>query len=137
MCLRRECDAESWETPGNHSSARNIVGYPDAAIIEGWALRLEYVVQLSGDISGLFLLADAALIEARIRSSDFSGGASDAEIMISALPRAEPALQRPDPRTSRGSGLEVRHNFGGQNAERDRERLSEGTQAAALGRAVS
>jgi 2-phosphoglycerate kinase len=60
----------------NHST------WASAAIIEGWALRPEYVARLSGDISGLFLLADAALIEARIRSSEFSRGASDEEMMI-------------------------------------------------------
>ncbi len=61
---------------------RNHSTWANAAIIEGWALRPEYVARLSGDISGLFLLADAALIEARIRFSYFSRGASDEERMI-------------------------------------------------------
>jgi len=52
------------------------------AVIEGWALRPEYVAGLSGDISGLFLLADDALVEARTRADDFSAGASDPEAMI-------------------------------------------------------
>ena len=51
-------------------------------VIEGWALRPSYVHALSGDISGVFLLADKALIEKRVRSSDFSAGASDVELMI-------------------------------------------------------
>lgn len=53
-----------------------------AAIIEGWALRPSYVAQLCGDISGMFLLSDDALIEKRIRADDFSKGASDEETMI-------------------------------------------------------
>ncbi len=68
--------------PALLSLFRNHSTWANAAIIEGWALRPEYVALLSGDISGLFLLADAAWIEARIRSSDFSRGASDAEMMI-------------------------------------------------------
>jgi hypothetical protein len=61
---------------------RNHSKWAGAAIFEGWALRPEYVARLSGDISGLFLLTDADLIEARIRSSEFSRGASDEEMMI-------------------------------------------------------
>jgi hypothetical protein len=61
---------------------RNHSTWASSAIIEGWALRPEYIARLSGDISGLFLFADAALIKARIRSSDFSRGASDEEMMI-------------------------------------------------------
>jgi len=68
--------------PALLSLFRNHSTWGSAAIIEGWALRPEYVARLSGDISGLFLLADAALVEARIRSSDFSRGASDEEMMI-------------------------------------------------------
>jgi 2-phosphoglycerate kinase len=68
--------------PALLSLFRNHSTWASAAIIEGWALRPEYVARLSGDISGLFLLPDAALIEARIRSSDFSRGASDEEMMI-------------------------------------------------------
>ena len=45
-------------------------------------MRPSYISQLSGDISGLFLLSDDALIEERTRSSDFSEGASDEETMI-------------------------------------------------------
>jgi 2-phosphoglycerate kinase len=55
-------------------------GHP--VVIEGWALRPAYVHSLSGDVSGVFLLADEALIEKRVRSSDFSEGASNAELMI-------------------------------------------------------
>jgi hypothetical protein len=44
-------------------------------VIEGYALRPSYVHSLTGDISGVFLLADAALIEKRVRSSDFSNPA--------------------------------------------------------------
>lgn len=61
---------------------RNHSTWGTAAIIEGWALRPELVAQLSGNISGLFLLADEALLEQRIRSSGFSRGASDPEKMI-------------------------------------------------------
>ena len=55
-------------------------GHP--VVIEGWALRPSYVHSLSGDVSGLFLLADEALIEKRVRASDFSEGASNVELMI-------------------------------------------------------
>jgi 2-phosphoglycerate kinase len=51
-------------------------------VIEGYALRPAYVHTLEGDVSGVFLLADEALIEKRVRSSDFGGGASDVELMI-------------------------------------------------------
>ena len=61
---------------------RNHSTWGTAALIEGWALRPSYISQLSGDISGLFLLSDDALIEERTRSSDFSEGASDEETMI-------------------------------------------------------
>jgi 2-phosphoglycerate kinase len=55
-------------------------GHP--VVIEGWALRPSYVHSLSGDVSGLFLLADDALIEMRVRSSGFSKGASNVALMI-------------------------------------------------------
>ena len=55
-------------------------GHP--MVIEGWALRPSHVHSLSGDVSGLFLLADDALIEKRVRSSSFSEGASNVELMI-------------------------------------------------------
>ena len=55
-------------------------GHP--VVIEGWALRPSYVHALPGDISGVFLLVDKALIEKRVRSSDFSEGASNVEWMI-------------------------------------------------------
>jgi 2-phosphoglycerate kinase len=55
-------------------------GHP--VVIEGWALRPSYVHSLTGDVSGLFLLADEALIERRVRSSDFSKGASNVALMI-------------------------------------------------------
>ena len=55
-------------------------GHP--VVIEGWALRPSYVHSLTGDVSGLFLLADEALIERRVRSSSFSKGASNVALMI-------------------------------------------------------
>jgi 2-phosphoglycerate kinase len=55
-------------------------GHP--VVIEGWALRPSYVHSLTGDVSGVFLLADEALIERRVRSSDFSEGASNVALMI-------------------------------------------------------
>ncbi|MBN1579780.1 MAG: hypothetical protein JXA89_03695 [Anaerolineae bacterium] len=55
-------------------------GHP--LVIEGWALRPSCVHALSGDVSGVFLLADEALIEKRVRASAFSEGASDVELMI-------------------------------------------------------
>lgn len=61
---------------------RNHSTWGTAAVIEGWALRPDYVVQLSGNIDGLFLLSDEALIEERIRTSGFSIGASDEETMM-------------------------------------------------------
>ena len=51
-------------------------------VIEGYALRPSYVHSLPGDVSGVFLLADEALIEKRVRSSNFSEGASNVELMI-------------------------------------------------------
>jgi 2-phosphoglycerate kinase len=51
-------------------------------VIEGYALRPAYVHTLTGDVSGVFVVADEALIEKRVRSSDFSQGASDVELMI-------------------------------------------------------
>jgi hypothetical protein len=61
---------------------RNHSTWGTAAVIEGWALRPDHVVQLSGDIDGLFLLSDEALIEERIRTSGFNLGASDEETMM-------------------------------------------------------
>jgi 2-phosphoglycerate kinase len=55
-------------------------GHP--LVIEGYALRPAYVHGLSDDVSGVFFLADDALIEKRVRSSDFSEGASDVQTMI-------------------------------------------------------
>lgn len=60
----------------------NHMTWDTATVLEGWALRPDYVAQLSGDIDGFFLLADDALIENRVRSSDFSEGASDKDAMI-------------------------------------------------------
>jgi 2-phosphoglycerate kinase len=51
-------------------------------VIEGYALRPAYVHALRGDVDGVFLLADEALIERRVRASDFSLGASNVELMI-------------------------------------------------------
>ena len=56
-------------------------GHP--VVIEGWSLRPSYVHSLTGDVSGVFLLAGEALIEKRVRSSDFSEGASNVALMIS------------------------------------------------------
>ena len=51
-------------------------------VIEGYGLRPSYVHSLTGDVSGVFLLADEALIEKRVRSSDFSEGASNVQTMV-------------------------------------------------------
>ncbi len=51
-------------------------------VIEGWALRPENVSKLSGDIDGVFLIADESLIQKRVRNSDFSMGARDRETML-------------------------------------------------------
>jgi 2-phosphoglycerate kinase len=51
-------------------------------VIEGYALRPSYIHSLTGDVSGVFLLADEALIEKRVRSSGFSEGASNVELVI-------------------------------------------------------
>jgi 2-phosphoglycerate kinase len=68
--------------PGLETLFRNHATWSTAAVIEGWALRPSYVARLSGDISGVFLLSDDALIEARTRLSSFSDGASDQATMI-------------------------------------------------------
>ena len=60
----------------NHST------WDSKTIIEGWALRPSYISKMSGDITGIFLLSDDSLIESRVRSSNFSNGASDPETMI-------------------------------------------------------
>jgi hypothetical protein len=51
-------------------------------VIEGWALRPSLVHAVPGDVSGVFLLAGQALIEKRVRASDFSEGASNVELMV-------------------------------------------------------
>ncbi len=63
--------------PALRTLFQNHVSWGRPIIIEGWALRPNYVSELSGDISGVFLMADVALIEKRICSCDFSAGASD------------------------------------------------------------
>lgn len=68
--------------PALQTLFRNHSTWGTAAIIEGWALRPGYISQLSGNIAGLFLLASDALLEERVRSSGFSAGASDEEMMI-------------------------------------------------------
>ena len=68
--------------PALRTLFRNHSTWSTDTVVEGWALRPEYVSRLSGDIAGLFLLSDEALIEERTRSSDFSQGASDKEEMI-------------------------------------------------------
>ena len=40
------------------------------------------LAELSGDIAGVFLLADDALIDSRVRSSGFSAGANNREAML-------------------------------------------------------
>jgi 2-phosphoglycerate kinase len=60
----------------NHST------WDSETIIEGWALRPSYVSNLTGDISGIFLLSEDSLIEKRIRANSFSTGSSDPEKMI-------------------------------------------------------
>ena len=59
----------------NHSS------WDVETVIEGWALRPSYVSQLSGDISGLFLIANDLLLKSRIQKTDFSHGSSNPEVM--------------------------------------------------------
>ncbi len=65
---------------------RNHSTWGTPVIIEGWALRPNLVSHLSGDIAGVFILADADLIEERTfahsKSSHFSKGASNEEMMI-------------------------------------------------------
>ena len=68
--------------PALQALFRNHESWGHPAVIEGWALRPAYVHALQGDISGLFLLADEALIERRVRASDFSQGASDVALMV-------------------------------------------------------
>jgi 2-phosphoglycerate kinase len=68
--------------PGVQRLFRNHSTWGAAAIIEGWALRPSYVAELSGDVSGVFLLADGELLERRARTSGFSKGASDEEAML-------------------------------------------------------
>jgi len=51
-------------------------------ILEGWALRPQYVTELRGDVAGLYLLADNNLLESRIFSSSFGEGAHDRKRML-------------------------------------------------------
>ena len=51
-------------------------------VIEGWALRPGYMAGLRGDVAGLFLLADDALIEQRALDSPFTDGAADRALMV-------------------------------------------------------
>lgn len=68
--------------PAVRTIFENHAHWGSPVVIEGWALRPSYVTQLSGNISGLFILADEELIASRTCSSDFSTGASDEEKMI-------------------------------------------------------
>jgi 2-phosphoglycerate kinase len=68
--------------PALRAIIQNHAAWGHPLVIEGYALRPAYVHGLSGDVSGVFLLADKALIEKRVRASDFSEGASDAQTMI-------------------------------------------------------
>jgi 2-phosphoglycerate kinase len=68
--------------PALRTIVQNHEAWGHPLVIEGWALRPSFVHSLAGDVSGVFLLADEALIEKRVRSSDFSEGASDVALMI-------------------------------------------------------
>jgi 8-oxo-dGTP pyrophosphatase MutT (NUDIX family) len=68
--------------PATRAVIRRHEAWDYPLVIEGYALRPSYVHSLTGDISGVFLVADEALIEKRVRASDFSEGASDVELMI-------------------------------------------------------
>ena len=68
--------------PALRALFQNHMSWGAPIIIEGWALRPDYVSELSGDIAGVFLIANDALLERRIRSSDFSAGANDREAML-------------------------------------------------------
>jgi 2-phosphoglycerate kinase len=65
---------------------RNHSNWGTPVVIEGWALRPHLVSQLTGDIAGIFLLADDHMIEERTirhcESSDFTKGATDEDKMI-------------------------------------------------------
>ena len=60
----------------------NHMSWGSPIVIEGWGLRPKYVSELSGDIAGVFLLADDSLLEERVLSSDFSTGSMDRETML-------------------------------------------------------
>ena len=68
--------------PALRTIIQNHESWGPPLVIEGYALRPDYVHTLAGDVSGVFLLAGEALIEKRVRASDFSQGASDVELMI-------------------------------------------------------
>lgn len=75
------CHEALW--PAVEIVVRHHSTWAQPAIIEGWALRPDYVAHLAGNVAGLFLLCDDALIEQRVRANPFSEGASDRELMIS------------------------------------------------------
>ncbi len=60
----------------------NHLSWSTPVVIEGWALRPEYIARVSGNIAGIFLLSDDHLIEQRVRFCGFGAGASDKEKMI-------------------------------------------------------
>lgn len=81
--LAREADAlheRMW--PALQAIIRNHADWGSPLVIEGWALRPRFVAHLTGDVAGVFLVADDALLEARARSDNFSRGATDPEQMI-------------------------------------------------------
>jgi 2-phosphoglycerate kinase len=61
---------------------QNHLSWGSPIVIEGWGLRPRYVSELSGDIGGVFLLADNALLEERVAASEFGSGATDRESML-------------------------------------------------------
>jgi GNAT superfamily N-acetyltransferase len=60
----------------------NHMSWAGPVVIEGWCLRPRLVSELSGDVAGVFLLGDDALLEERVFSSDFSIGATDRKAML-------------------------------------------------------
>ena len=53
------------------------------AVIEGWALRPEWVAELDvPNVASVWLVAEERTLEARIRKAEFHRGASDEEAMI-------------------------------------------------------
>lgn len=68
--------------PALRAVFNNHITWGTPVILEGWALRPDYVTELQGDVAGLFLVADNDLLEKRIYSSPFSEGARDRDGML-------------------------------------------------------